>query len=185
MNGLNPTSKYNIIMGQYYYAIILDESGKIVAWMNASPYGEGVKLMEHCYLNSVFVNTFEFLLNPEGPYYKSRVVWGGDYADKENGQEKNLHELCGEDEKTLIAPTKKDASKYCYIVNHTKRQYVDKGKFHTIHPLPLLTVEGNGRGGGDVYDAPPIVGSWSRDVISVEEAMPEGFEQIVFELPRD
>lgn len=172
-------------MGQYYYAIILDESGKIVAWMNASPYGEGVKLMEHCYLNSVFVNTFEFLLNPEGPYYKSRVVWGGDYADNENGQEVNLYHLCNEDESKLLTPREKDASKYCYIVNHTKRQYVDKGKFHTIHPLPLLTAEGNGRGGGDYDHAPPVVGSWSRDVISVEEALPEGFEQIVFELPRD
>jgi hypothetical protein len=48
-----------------------------------------------------------------------------------------------------------------------------------------MTAEGNGRGGGDMHDAPSFVGSWARDVISVEEAVPEGFEQIVFELPSD
>ena len=53
-------------MGQYYYAIILDAAGKIVVWMNAHAYGEGLKLMEHSYLDSSFVNTFEYHLSPEG-----------------------------------------------------------------------------------------------------------------------
>jgi len=58
---------------------------------------------------------------------------------------------------------------------------VDKSKVHNFHPLPLLTVEGNGRGGGDLYDAPPFVGSWARDVISVEEALPEEeLEELAF-----
>ena len=52
-------------------------------------------------------------------------------------------------------------------------------KVKTIHPLPLLTVEGNGRGGGDLGQPPSWVGSWSRDVISVEEGVPEGFEQLL------
>jgi hypothetical protein len=54
-----------------------------------------------------------------------------------------------------------------------------------LHPLPLLTVEGNGRGGGDLHDAPPIVGSWARDVISVEQSVDEGFEQIAFDISCD
>ena len=170
-------------MGQYYYAIILNAEGVIVAWMEASAYGEGVKLMEHAYLNSAFVNAFESLLSPGGAYYKSRVIWAGDYADKENGQEKNLHELC--DDTKLIRPDVESAAKYRFIVNHTKKQYVDKSRLNSLHPLPLLTAEGNGRGGGDLYDAPPIVGSWSRDVISVEETAIHlrGFTQVVFELP--
>ena len=171
-------------MGQYYYAVILNSSGKIVAWMEAGAYSEGAKLMEHAYLNSVFVNTFESLLSPEGAYYKSRVVWAGDYANKENGQEKNLYELC--DETKFIRPDVESATKYRFVVNHTKKQYIDKSRLNSLHPLPLLVVEGNGRGGGDVYDAPPIVGSWSRDVISVEETAIHlrGYTQVVFELPR-
>jgi hypothetical protein len=170
-------------MGQYYYAVILDAQGKIVMWMNASPYGSGVKLMEHSYIDNAFVNTFEISLSPEGAFYKSRVVWAGDYADKEAGQEKNLHELCNDDEKKLVVPAEKNASKYRYLVNHTKKRYFDKSKMQSLHPLPLMTVEGNGRGGGDIYEAPYFVGSWARDVISVEEKMPEGFEEVVFEIP--
>jgi hypothetical protein len=47
-----------------------------------------------------------------------------------------------------------------------------------------MTAEGNGRGGGDIYEAPSFVGSWARDVISVEEAVPgvENFQEIVFDL---
>jgi hypothetical protein len=172
-------------MGQYYYPIILDAEGNIVAWMNAHLYNEGLKLMEHSYIDSLFVNTFEYLLSQDGPYHKSRVVWAGDYADKENGQDNNLHELCDKADSKLIRPEHRSASLYPYIVNHTKMVYVDKRRLHTLHPLPLLTVEGNGRGGGDIYDAPPIVGSWSRDVISVEQNI-SGLgvlTEVVFDLP--
>jgi len=168
-------------MGQYYYAVILDSEGKIVAWMNAHMYNSGLKLMEHSYLDSLFVNTFEFCLTQDGPYHKSRVVWAGDYADKEPGQETNLYHQCNES--SLISPVNRSAAIYPYIINHTKMQYVDKRKIQSLHPLPLLTAEGNGRGGGDIYDAPSFVGSWARDVISVEEMLPEGFEEIVFVLP--
>lgn len=169
-------------MGQYYFAVILDDEWDIVAWMNACAYDEGLKLMEHAYLTSAFVNAVEFSLSPEGAYYKSRVVWAGDYADDEQRYyKKNLHALCNDDETKLIRPDVRSATKYRYIVNHTKRQYVDKRKAHNFHPLPLLTAEGNGRGGGDLQDAPPFVGSWARDVISVEEELPEeDFQELAF-----
>ena len=171
-------------MGQYYFAVILDDEEDIVAWMNAYGYNEGVKLMEHSYIKSVFVNAVEFSLSPEGDYYKSRVVWAGDYADDEQRYyKKNLHALCNDDESKLIRPEPRSATKYRYIVNHTKKQYVDKSKVHNFHPLPLLTAEGNGRGGGDLYDAPAFVGSWARDVISVEEELPEeeeNFQELAF-----
>jgi hypothetical protein len=165
-------------MGQYYHAIILDAAGKILVWMNAFAYGSGVKLTEHSYVGNNFVSTFEFSLSPEGIYHKSRVVWAGDYADKETGQDKNLYEQC--DDYNLIRPQVKSTEKYRFVVNHTKKQYADKSKWE-MHPLPLLTAEGNGRGGGDIQDAPPCVGSWARDVISVEESLPEHFQEVVFE----
>ena len=171
-------------MGQYYYTIILNAEGNIVAWMNAFGYNEGVKLLEHSYLTSAYVNAVEFSLSPEGAYHKTRVVWAGDYADEEPGQGKNLNSLCNDDESKLVRPDVKSVAKYRYIVNHTKKQYVDKTKVHELHPLPLLTVEGNGRGGGDLENAPAVVGSWARDVISVEENLPEDehFEELVFEI---
>ena len=62
--------------------------------------------------------------------------------------------------------------------NHTKKQYVDKTKFKCYHPLPLLLAEGNGRGGGDYYGSnEDKIGIWARDVISVEDEKPEGYEE--------
>ena len=37
-------------MGQYYYPIILDENGKIIVWMYAHEYGNGLKLTEHSFI---------------------------------------------------------------------------------------------------------------------------------------
>lgn len=62
-----------------------------------------------------------------------------------------------------------------FLVNETKKQFVDLWEVpsvdgYRIHPLPLLTCEGNGRGGGD-YDGldMELVGSWARDFITVQE----------------
>lgn len=172
-------------MGQYYYPIILSDSGKIIAWMHAHQYGNGLKLMEHSFIGNNFVSTFEFELTPEGKYHKRRVVWAGDYADKEEAGE-NLAHNCGEHQ--MIAPhIKNSLIQYRYIVNHSKKQFVDKTKVPTdrdgyaIHPLPLLTCEGNGLGGGDYTGAPSMVGSWARDVISVEKEQPN-YDELDFDL---
>lgn len=166
-------------MGQYYKVIILaekDNSNKeyirffIDIW-------DGLKLLEHSYLENSFVNTIEFLLSPLGPMYKSRIVWAGDYADNEDDSE-NLNSLAYAEENSSkqYKPVPVKLSKeYQYIVNHTKKQYIDKSKYIDIHPLPLITAEGNGRGGGDYYGShEDKIGSWSRDVISIEkELLPE------------
>ena len=71
-----------------------------------------------------------------------------------------------------------------YIVNHSKKLFVDKEKLTSnIHPLPLLTCEGNGRGGGDYGGSSELVGSWARDVISVERLAPASsdFTELVCE----
>jgi hypothetical protein len=173
-------------MGQYYYPVVLSADGKIVVWMCAHNYRNGLKLLEHSYLENNFVSTFEFGLSPEGPHHKSRVVWAGDYADNEPDQEKNLYRMC--DEYTMIMPQEKDTTMYRYIINHSKKQFVDKMVCKSgeeemkYHPLPLLTCEGNGRGGGDYRGDSPLIGSWARDIISVEEVKPEGFDELVFHL---
>ena len=136
-------------MGQYYYPIILSADGQVLVWMSAHAYNNGLKLMEHSYIGNDFVSTFEYGLCPEGIYHKSRVVWAGDYADNEPNESHNLYQLCTE--YNQINPEKQATTKYGFLVNHTKKMFVDKSKLtaQKIHPLPLLTAEGNGRGGGD------------------------------------
>ena len=172
-------------MGQYYYAVILDENGWIRAWM--AP-GFGAKLMEHSYLGGIGVGTFEWELTPEGRHHKSRVVWCGDYADVEPGLGKNLHLICNERNDLMLVPTAVTLGEHPFLVNHTKRQFVDKSKVpkglggFQIHPLPLLTCEGNGRGGGDFDGTSPLIGSWARDVISAEKTAPADFTELAFDL---
>jgi len=166
--------------------------------MSPYAYGNGSKLMEHSYIGNKYVESFEFLLSPEGRAYKSRVVWAGDYADKEEGQDENLHEMACDDESSdtlgnlLLQPPVRSTTQYRYIVNHDKKEYVDKLDVKAcprglrIHPLPLLTAEGNGRGGGDFRGKDEeMVGSWARNVISVEEEVPEGYEKHIVNFEED
>ena len=199
-------------MGQYYKPCILaektgnDEKETVLGWMYSHDYDNGLKLMEHSWLRNDFVNTFEKLLSPRGGFSKARVVWAGDYADGEKGltyQDKegevievNLYNRCNPVNK--LTPTRVNRSRYQYIINHTKKQYVDKTKVpvtdywedkngkewpFTIHPLPLLTCEGNGRGGGDFRgDERGQVGVWARHSISVGNKIPKGYTEFVFDL---
>lgn len=83
--------------------------------------------------------------------------------------------------------------KYKYIVNYDKKVFVNKTKVPNndgwqIHPLPLLTCEGNGRGGGDYRGDDSIVGSWARDVIgvsSLKKDIPKDFTELLFTLAED
>jgi len=174
-------------MGQYYIAVILGENQEnkkeIIRFFMESFINSGSKLTEHSYLDNPFVNTFEYFLTPESMFYKSRVVWAGDYANKEIESDKNLYHITQDfpnksfhTEMTQVAKSTKD---YHFIVNHTKKQYVDKNK-NIYHPLPLLTTEGNGRGGGDYYgtDADKI-GYWARDIISSEKEKPDGYDELI------
>jgi hypothetical protein len=76
-----------------------------------------------------------------------------------------------------------------YLVNYDKQEYVDKGKCPItdyswgnlkVHPLPLLTAEGNGRGGGDYHKESGMdyIGSWARCRLGLLEKLPEGFTEI-------
>jgi hypothetical protein len=159
-------------MGQYYFPVILAEKSDkeyIRTYLDASMYHSGIKLVEHSYIGNSFMTIVENLIGPNGIFYRSRLVWAGDYADNEPNSEKNLHTMC--DGKIPFVSTDESVS-YTYIVNHTKKVYIEKkGDFH---PLPILTAEGNGRGGGD-YHGPnmDMVGTWARDVISMENEAPD------------
>ena len=174
-------------MGQYYRPTVLEKK----EWLNSHDYNNGLKLTEHSWLENDFVNAVETLLVKGGKWFKCRLVWAGDYADAEKGINKNLYSLC---EKKLNPKAKEDIEKhnedFPFIVNHDKKEFVDKSKGvedsegWKIHPLPLLTCEGNGDGNGDFFgkDTKKLVGSWSRDKISIEKEKPKGFKELIFDL---
>jgi hypothetical protein len=73
---------------------------------------------------------------------------------------------------------------YKYLVNYSKKQYCtipvnDNNKWQ-VHPLPLLTCSGNGRGGGDYRLEDERVGSWAFDKIGLTNNSSEikGFKRI-------
>jgi hypothetical protein len=163
-------------MGQYYIAVILAEDGKYVrSWLQSYDYASGSKLMEHSYLNNPFVIAVENMIGPKGIFYKSKLVWAGDYADNEVNNSGNLNGILSNETSKLLQGTQTEV--YRFIVNHTKRLYIDKNSLkNDINPLPLLVSEGNGRGGGDYLGVDQaICGSWARNIMSVEDAAPPGY----------
>lgn len=73
---------------------------------------------------------------------------------------------------------------YKYILNLDKKQYVKIPKYNenewTIHPLPLLCADGNGRGSGD-YSGSDMdkVGVWAYDRIGISNEIPNEFTELV------
>lgn len=179
-------------MGQYYLPIALDKRGAIKAWWYSHNYDNGLKLMEHSYIGNMLCNAVErFLIdNP------TRLVWAGDYADNEKGKKFNLFDLC--DRKPGRERKNDDASDLpsgMFVVNHTKKEYYARDEvkgfmvsdYRTgerwemkINPLPLMTSEGNGQGGGDYYGEKGVkdIERWARDVIELTATEPEGYKKI-------
>jgi hypothetical protein len=194
-------------MGQYYTPVNIETMG----YLYSHDYDNGLKLMEHSWVDNPFVRAVEKLLAEGGAWHKGRIVWAGDYADNEDvskilsvsqqrllehksdeGCEWNLNgivEVVGRKLRPKVPETG-----HRYIINHTKGQYVDvqagkkDGDGWQIHPLPLLTCEGNGRGGGDYRGdtTSGLVGFWARDEISVANEIPDGMvKEIIFDLTED
>jgi hypothetical protein len=171
-------------MGQYYVAIIMDASGRFIrAWLNPHNFNYGAKLTEHSSVKSAFVAAVSQQISPEGMLYRSAVVWAGDYAPIEEGMEVNLYDaidLAPNQKKGLSLTAGGEMSKYPYLVNWSKRLYVDMRKEEFEHPLPLLTAEGNGRGGGDYGGTSmDLIGTWARDELSFESAVPPEAQELV------
>lgn len=177
-------------MGQYYYPTIKKEY--TLEQFCAHDYGNGLKLMEHCYFNNLFVQAVLTSLIKE----QGRLCWLGDYAEEDDFRnvesdivtktmlfsynlfskkeddpdDEHLHYTC-------TRPNKKVDS--MFVVNHSKREYIDLKKYQEIapknrnciiHPIPLLTAAGNGRGLGDYRGSnESMIGYWCCDELMVME----------------
>jgi hypothetical protein len=139
------------------------------------------------------------LADEESEYWNSKVL-------KEKGV--NLHSLSetigklthDENNKNKYEHDYKEVAPLTakYLVNHDKKEFVNKtktpkdGNGWKIHPLPLLTCEGNGRGGGDFHintekkqGNVELIGTWARDrisVVSTKTEIPKDFTELIFDL---
>ena len=178
-------------MVQFYRPVILDSTSKglganptIRGWVDPELYDTKPSIMEHASPKCSFVSAVEMLLTDKGGLAKSRLVWTGDYAQNEVNSPNNLYKMCSKE--TCLIPEESDMSYYAYIVNHTKGQFVDKEralKYTNLHPLPLLTADGNGCGGQGEYPTDhKLLGYWARDEISIVKHRPTGLVEIIFDL---
>lgn len=177
-------------MGQYYRPISVEKGQSLCS----HDYDNGLKLMEHSYVGNNFVKVVEGLISPGGDWHGDRILWGGDYADPEpdtvdeNGDGNNLYSLTRDH---TIRPDVCETT-YRYVINLDTKEYVDIERvpvFDTddngewrIHPLPLLTCEGNGRGGGDYRGDSDLVGKWARNRVVMDNVIPDGFTELIFDL---
>lgn len=185
-----------------------------VAGLNCYRFGNGAKLMEHSYVSNNYVNAVATLLAGKfkgrnfawiGDYADTIDNTAG--PDEEDNGTVNGYSLSTdklEDATLPFIPTRyycEDEAKkyerdnsiavdnpYKYVLNDTKKQYVvipdDDPDLWLIHPLPLLTCYGNGRGGGDYCPNPDkpeankYVGKWAFDRITVANEVPDGYKEI-------
>lgn len=167
-------------MGQYYKPMIIDADNKILGSIFAHDYGDGLKLMEHSYISNDVVKRIEHEIT--GSNNAKRVLWAGDYADDEPGFRGTMYDLSERAPKMPTIIDLPDAAEIRYLLNWDKMEAVVIPAFNpdklTIHPLPLLTCEGNGRGGGDFRGENEYVGAWARNELNIQDTLPAGFELI-------
>lgn len=181
-------------MGQYYAPCILKKNWKraknpIEVSFCSHRFDNGLKLMEHSYVRNSFVTAMCYLL--ANNYFGRNFAWVGDYADNRETDMYNKDGVSFYDkgselwEKKKNLETEEEVKKaisyddgymslptYKYIVNLTKNEYIKIPKFKdgvlTIHPLPLLCADGNGRGGGDYFGKnETYIGRWAYDKIGI------------------
>lgn len=197
-------------MGQYYRAIVKKQNGRMTVYnryviIDGNREYTPAKLMEHSWWLNDFVNAV--CLDVYESKEKRRIAWIGDYADDYlewnegktfNGLNRRqivrLFHQCRDCDGVAVKPTDFNLDGK-FLVNHTKKEYVDCSKFFTnsvmhtkngdwcIHPLPLLTCIGNGLGGGDYTDATDnstedYVGYWAWNEISIEDTAPADYAEL-------
>lgn len=180
-------------MGQYYTAVLKSRNGRLKGYELGGSY----KLMEHSWFGNYLVNAVCNDLMDK----VYRIGWVGDYADQEdfnydkkmvdfmNGNIKNLNIKNVNGERYEFDPTDK------VLLNHTKKQKIHLGEYYQnskyedwgqdwcIHPLPLLTAIGNGKGGGDYFgEYQDKVGQWANDKLSIVLEQEDNFDYEVLEV---
>lgn len=170
-------------MGQYFKAVNITKE----EYVSSYDYENGAKLMEHSWIGNKFVGAVECMLIPGGQWYRNKIVWAGDYMDKNIfvpdrfGVGVDLYDIALDNFKSTKPRRYKLPKEYRFIVNHSKDEYIDRSIVPESHgwkvnPLSILLSSGNGRGGGDYHVRNDIdaeyVGAWAGDEIGIESERP-------------
>ena len=169
-------------MGEYHKAVVLKRDRVTVdKFITSWDYDNGAKIDEHSYITNSYVSAFECIIykNPQ------RVIWAGDYAPPCKMRRTTVYDRCIESKKARQSITVKEINRR-FIINHTKRIFVDKTKTTEnsmglrFHPLPFLTMEASNT---DSYkEINPHIGRWARDRISIDSEVPKGYKELEFNL---
>lgn len=200
-------------MGQYYMPLIKSEDKTTILY--PFDYDNGLKLTEHSWIGNYFVNAALSFIKDR----PSMVAWIGDYSNdcveafekKAGGREQFMeffdqvwrsdrHESTDkpliEEYRSLLTM----GTKGTYLVNHTRRQYIDIAQFiqankfreeydiddWCLNPLPLLTACGNGQGGGDYYGInEDVIGTWAFSIIEYTETKPANYKKVRYRFKED
>ena len=169
-------------MGQNYLPVNLDTQ----EYLSPGDWGSGAELMEHSWLENQMLCYCAQLLSPGNRWYNTRVVWAGENMDKgtfipdKRHREENLYNYADVKFKHLQKP--KVSMEICgikYLVNKNQNQYINLKKLppdkkgRIIHPLPLMTCSGNGKGSGAFQGQNSFTGSWAGDRLSCELIKPD------------
>lgn len=182
----------------------------VKATLSCYDYDNGAKLMEHSYISNSFVRSVEHLLANEFKGYPFVWVGDyADEVETKTGKHNIYHDAyeviyTKDDSKRKsyerlrngipAMPEWIEGKKYNpyatipyykYLVNYSKKEFCIvpeniEGEWQ-VHPLPLLTCSGNGRGGGDYrVETDKRVGSWAYDKIGLTNDVSElyGFKFI-------
>ena len=168
-------------MGQYYQTVICQENN--YSLLDPHDFDSGLKLTEHSWMENQLVLTLCNLLYK----MKSRVACIGDYAD-----ECPLHSMVWGESNLEIPKVNVNKSlsfdyKGKFLVNHSKLlylsfdEYIEKSTDNDwcLSPILILTSQGNGQGGGDYFGVnEEVAGSWSWDLISIEDTYNPDYEKV-------
>lgn len=171
-------------MGQYYRISLKKDGVETVYGYNEHGHTIG-KLMKFSFFGFCGMNALCDLIykNP------TNIAFVGDYAD-EIISKKEYDSVWG---KSVKAETLRESGvsyNADYLVNHTKQIYIDLKAYREIcdrgswcvHPLPLLTAIGNGKGGGDYSGLNESdIGTWANDLISIEDKIPDDYYEEEYE----
>lgn len=194
-------------MGQYYYPVISKNGKDHFAGLRAE-YRGGLKLTEHVWWKNSLCNGVAQKIYREpahvwwvGDYSVDKVenVETGDYEISPDtpAQLCQVYEAAhGENAELSECSAEVFDLTEAFLVNHTRKIYMDCEDFHrrmsgkcswtddpemVMHPLPLLTAIGNGKGGGDYFGPhKEDIGAWAGDLISIEEEAPEGYAEVKY-----
>lgn len=155
-------------MGQYYHPIIITNKEKLE--FNPHLYGEGLKITEHSSFSTPMVGLVMQHIHDKKKN-SPRLVWMGDYGEVMRFGTGNTWQEARYSSNPPDVPDIKKIESYRYIINLDKDEYVDLVRCREhgdTHPLPILTANGIGKGGGDYAGSHmELVGTWAGDRLSV------------------